>query len=74
MTATGLAAQALPCFLSLQGGQRAEQGDTLNTSLNLLRGKFIMANYGLKAALWILGLAGEHDADGVLNWILGLLP
>lgn len=33
-----------------------------------------MANYGLKTALWILGLAGEHDADGILSWILNLLP
>lgn len=32
-----------------------------------------MANYGLKAALWILEMAGEHDADGVLSWILDLL-
>ena len=54
-------------------GDCAKQRDTINTSLNLLRGKTIMANYGLKAALWILGLAGEHDADGVLSWILDLL-
>ena len=63
----------LPYILTCRG-ICAIQRDTINTSLNLLRGKTIMANYGLKAALWILGLAGEHDADGVLNWILGLLP
>ena len=33
-----------------------------------------MANYGLNLALWILGLAGEHDADDILNRILGMLP
>ena len=32
-----------------------------------------MAKFGTNLALWILGLADEHDADGVLNWILGLL-
>ena len=31
-----------------------------------------MVNVGLNFVLWILGLAGEHDADGVLNAILGL--
>ena len=25
----------------------------------------IMANFGLNFAMWILGLAGEHDAQGV---------
>ena len=29
-----------------------------------------MANFGLRMALWILGLAGENDADGVLQTIL----
>ena len=29
-----------------------------------------MINSGLNFVLWILGLAGEHDADGVLNAIL----
>ena len=31
----------------------------------------VMANFGLNLALWILGVAGENDADGVLNAILG---
>ena len=31
----------------------------------------VMANFGLNLALWILGLAGENDADEVLNAILG---
>ena len=30
-----------------------------------------MVHFGLNLTLWILGLAGEHDADGVLNTILG---
>ena len=34
----------------------------------------IMANFGLNFAMWILGLAGEHDADEWLNAILDLLP
>ena len=29
-----------------------------------------MVNFGLNFAKWILSLAGEHDADGVLNAIL----
>jgi hypothetical protein len=33
-----------------------------------------MANFGLNLAKWILGLAGEHDADGWLSAILDLLP
>ena len=33
-----------------------------------------MANFGLNVAMWILGLAGEHDADGWLQSILDLLP
>lgn len=33
-----------------------------------------MANFGLNFAMWILGLAGEHDADEWLSAILGLLP
>ena len=33
-----------------------------------------MANFGLNFAMWILGLAGEHDADGWLQSILDLLP
>ena len=32
-----------------------------------------MANFGLNLALWILGLADEHDADGWLQAILELL-
>lgn len=31
-----------------------------------------MVNFSLNLAKWILGLAGEHDADGVLNAIIGL--
>ena len=31
----------------------------------------IMVNFGLNFAKWILGLAGEHDADRVLDVILG---
>jgi len=31
----------------------------------------VMANFGLNLALWILGLAGENDADEVLKTILG---
>lgn len=34
----------------------------------------IMANFGLNFAMWILGLAGEHDADEWLSAILDLLP
>ena len=34
----------------------------------------IMANFGLNFAMWILGLAGEHDADEWLTAILDLLP
>lgn len=30
-----------------------------------------MVNFSLNFAKWILSLAGEHDADGVLNAILG---
>ena len=32
-----------------------------------------MANFGLNLALWILGLADEHDADGWLQAILELV-
>ena len=32
-----------------------------------------MANFGLNVAMWILGLAGEHDADGWLQAILDLM-
>ncbi len=28
-----------------------------------------MINSSLSFVLWILGLAGEHDADGVLDFI-----
>ena len=31
----------------------------------------VMATFGLNLALWILGLAGENDADEVLKTILG---
>ena len=31
-----------------------------------------MVNLGLNLVLWILGLAGEHDADSVLQWLSGL--
>ena len=31
----------------------------------------VMASFGLNLALWILGIAGESDADGVLKTILG---
>ena len=31
-----------------------------------------MVNFGLNLVLWILGLAGEHDADSVLQWLSGL--
>lgn len=34
----------------------------------------VMANFGLNLAKWILGLAGENDADGWLQAILDLLP
>jgi hypothetical protein len=32
-----------------------------------------MIDAGLNFAKWILSLAGEHDADGVLNTILQML-
>lgn len=35
--------------------------------------KSYMADFGLNLAMWILGIAGEHDADGWLSSILDLL-